>query len=149
MAIKPIPDGFHSVTPILTVNGAARLIDFATRAFDAKQLHRMESPDGSIMHAELKIGDSIVMVSDAKGGQCQPMPTSLYLYVKDADAVYRQALRAGGTSTMEPADQFWGDRMGAVKDPVGNHWMIGTHKEDVPPATLKERAEAHMLQHAK
>lgn len=149
MAIKPIPEGYHSVTPFLMVKGAARLIEFATRAFEAKLLHRLENPDGTIMHAELKIGDSILMLTDAKEGQCQPMPTALYLYVKDADSVYTRAVQAGGASTMEPADQFWGDRMAAVRDPVGNLWMIGTHKEDVPPAELKQRAEAHLLQHAR
>jgi PhnB protein len=148
MATKPIPAGYHSVTPNLVVENAAKVIDFATRAFGAQLRHRMDNPDGTIMHAEVKIGDSIVMLRDASG-YCQPTPASLFLSVPDADAVYKRALEAGATSTMPLADQFWGDRAGGVKDPAGNSWMIATHKEDAPPAEIKQRAEAHLLQHAK
>lgn len=143
MAVKPIPDGFHTVTPHLTVQGALKLVEFLKQAFEAKELFRMAHPDGTLMHAEVKIGDSIVMMGEAKG-QCQPMPCSLYVYVNDADAVYKRALQAGATSTMEPADQFYGDRTAGVKDPSGNQWMIATHNEDVPPEQLKKRAEAFM-----
>ncbi len=143
MAVKPIPDGFHTVTPHLTVQGALKLVEFLKQAFDAKELFRMAHPDGTLMHAEVKIGDSIVMMGEAKG-RCQPMPCSLYVYVNDADAVYKRALQAGATSTMEPADQFYGDRTAGVKDPSGNQWMIATQNEDVPPEELKKRAEAFM-----
>jgi uncharacterized glyoxalase superfamily protein PhnB len=148
MAVTPIPAGFHTVTPYLVVQGAAKLIDFLKQAFDAKEIMRMPLPDGTIMHAEVKIGDSIVMMGDARG-EMKPMPAAIYLYVNDADATYQRALRAGATSTMEPADQFYGDRNAGVKDPVGNQWWIGTHIEDVPPDELARRAEAYMAQQAR
>jgi uncharacterized glyoxalase superfamily protein PhnB len=148
MAVTPIPAGFHTVTPYLVVQGAAKLIDFLTHAFDAQEIMRMPLPDGSIMHAEVKIGDSIVMMGDARG-EMKPMPAALYLYVTDADATYQRALRAGATSTMAPTDQFYGDRSAGVTDPVGNHWWIGTHIEDVPPDELARRAEAYMAQQAR
>lgn len=147
MAVKPIPDNFHNVTPYLVVPGVTKLIDFLKQAFGATELFRMPRPDGAIMHAEVKIGDSIVMMGEPMG-EHQPMPGCLYLYVEDTDAVYKRALQAGGTSTMEPADQFYGDRSAGVKDPVGNHWWIATHKEDVPPDELTRRAEAFMKQHS-
>jgi PhnB protein len=146
MAVKPVPDGYHTVTPHLTVRGASKVLDFVKRAFDAKELHRLALPDGTLMHAELKIGDSIVMLGEAREG-CQPMPSTLYMYVPDADVVYKRALQAGATSTMEPANQFWGDRMGSVKDSAGNQWMIGTHKEDVSHEEMRKRAEAFVMQH--
>jgi PhnB protein len=146
MAVKPIPEGYRSVTPYLVVQGTATLIDFLKQAFDAQELMRMPAPDGSIMHAEVRIGDSTLMMGDARG-QMKPMPSTLYLYVHDADATYKRALQAGATSTMEPADQFYGDRSAGVVDPVGNHWWIATHIEDVPPDELAERAAAHMKQH--
>lgn len=148
MAVNPIPDGFHTVTPALVVQGASRLIDFLKQAFEAQELFRMAYPDGTIMHAEVKIGDSIVMMGEARG-EPKPMPCSLHLYVNDADAVYKRALQAGATSTMEPADQFYGDRSAGVRDPSGNQWFIGTHKEDVPPEELKKRAEALMMMERK
>jgi uncharacterized glyoxalase superfamily protein PhnB len=147
MAVKPIPEGFHNVTPYLVVPGVAKLIDFLKQAFGATELFRMPRPNGTIMHAEVKIGDSIVMMGEPMGGH-QPMPGSLYLYVEDADAVYKRTLQAGATSTMEPADQFYGDRSAGVKDPVGNHWWIATHKEDVSPDELARRAEAFMKHHS-
>ncbi len=148
MAPKPIPDGFHTVTPYLVVQGAAKELDFLKGAFEAKELFRMPQPDGTIMHAEVKIGDSIVMMGEARG-QHKPMPCSLYLYVTDADAVYKRALQAGATSTMEPANQFYGDRTAGVRDPAGNQWMIGTHKEDVSPEELRKRAAALQKQPSK
>ncbi len=148
MAHKAIPDGYHSVTPYLAVQGASRLLDFMGRAFNAEPRHRMQRPDGTIMHAEIKIGDSMVMLGEAQG-QHQPMPCSLYLYVADVDAVYKRAVQAGAASLMEPADQFWGDRTASVKDPGGNHWMIATHKEDVSPDEMQKRAEAFMKQPAR
>jgi PhnB protein len=143
MAVKPIPEGFHTVTPHLTVQGTSKLVDFLKQAFEAQELFRLAHPDGTLMHAEVKIGDSIVMMGEARG-EWKPMPGSLYVYVNDADGVYKRALQAGATSTMEPADQFYGDRTAGVQDPSGNQWMIATHKEDVPPEELRRRAEALM-----
>lgn len=145
MAIKPIPDGYHAITPYLVIEGAAKLIDFLKQAFDAQETFRMPTPDGTIMHAEVKIGDSTLMMGEASD-KWKPMPASIYLYVNDSDAVYKRALQAGATSLMAPADQFYGDRHGSVKDPAGNIWWIATHKEDVSPDQLKERAEAFMKQ---
>jgi uncharacterized glyoxalase superfamily protein PhnB len=146
MAVKPIPEGYHSITPYLTVPGAAKLLDFLKQAFEAEEIHRMARPDGAIMHAEVRIGDSPVMMGEPMGS-CEPMFGSLYLYVPDVDAVYKRALQAGATSTSEPADQFYGDRSAGIKDPVGNQWWIATHKEDVPPEEIARRAEACMQQH--
>jgi PhnB protein len=147
MAVKPIPDGYHTVTPYLTVEGASSLIEFLKEAFDAQETERVVQPDGTIMHAEVTIGDSVVMLSDAMGER-KPMPTSIYLYVNDADATYQRALQAGGTSMMEPANLFYGDRHGSVKDPAGNYWSIATHIEDVPREELAKRAEDFMKQQA-
>jgi PhnB protein len=141
MAIKPIPDGYHTVTPYLLVQGAAELIDFLKQIFDAQETERVLRPDGAIGHAEIKIGDSVVMMSEA-GGEWQPMPSSMYLYVNDTDTIYRRALQAGATSIMEPANQFYGDRSAGVKDRAGNHWWIATHVEDVSPEELQRRAAA-------
>jgi len=144
MAVKPVPDGYHTVTPYLVVRGATRTIEFARKAFGAEMMEEpVKRPDGTIMHAQFKIGDSIVMISDGNE-QNPPTTTMLYLYVPNVDAVYQRAVAAGGTSLMEPMDQFYGDRSGGVKDPSGNQWFIGTHKEDVSPQELKKRAEAHL-----
>ena len=146
MAAKAIPDGFHSVTPHLMVRGGAQLIDFLKQAFGAEEKSRTPGPDG-IMHAEVKIGDSMVMLSDAMGG-VDPMPMVLFLYLEDSDAVYRRALQAGATTVMELKDQFWGDRAGAVKDPFGNVWWIATHVEDVSPEELNRRLQEMMVRQA-
>jgi PhnB protein len=144
MAAKAIPEGYHTVTPYLVVRGAAKTMDFAKKAFGAElAFEPLKRPDGTIMHAEIKIGDSHVMISDATE-QHPPMPSMLHLYVPNVDAVYQRAVAAGGTSMMEPVDMFYGDRSGGVKDPAGNHWFIGTHKEDIAPAELRKRAEAHL-----
>jgi PhnB protein len=143
MAVRPIPEGYHSVTPYLTVQGAARLLEFLERAFDAQVIHRMAKSDGSIGHAEVQIGDSRVMMGEA-GGECHAMPGSLYLYVADTDATYQRALAAGATSRMEPTNQFYGDRNAGIEDPVGNLWWIATHVEDVSPEEIQRRAAAHM-----
>lgn len=148
MAVKPIPEGYHSLTPYLVVQSAPKLMEFLKRAFAAKELNCMKQPDGSVMHAEMKIGDSIVMMGEA-GGESKPMPSTICLYVPDADVVYKRALQAGATSVREPADQFYGDRSAGVRDPVGNHWWIHTHIEDVPEAEMAKRAEAYMKQHSK
>ena len=137
MAAKAIPDGYHSVMPYLVVKGAAQLIDFLKEAFGAEETFRMPG-GGGIMHAEMRIGDSVVMMSDATGEQ-GPMPAMLHLYVEGVDAVYRRALQAGATSIREPEDQFYGDRSAGVKDAFGNLWWIATHIEDVPVEELDRR----------
>jgi PhnB protein len=139
--VKPIPDGFHTVTPYLIVDGAKKVIDFMQQGLGAKHDHEPTlRPDGKIMHATLSIGDSMVMISEASE-HARAMPVMLYLYVPNVDAAYQQALKAGATSVMEPADQFYGDRSGGVKDAAGTSWFFGTHIEDVAPAELKKRAE--------
>jgi uncharacterized glyoxalase superfamily protein PhnB len=142
MAVKAIPDGYHTVTPSLVVKGAAKLIDFIKEAFGGEEAFRMPGPGGAVMHAEVKIGDSVVMLNDAM--QQQPTTASLFLYVTDVDGVYKRAVKAGATSLSEPADMFWGDRMAQVKDQFGNQWSIATHKEDVPPQEMQKRMEAAM-----
>jgi uncharacterized glyoxalase superfamily protein PhnB len=140
-AVKPIPDGYHTVTPYLIVRGVPRLLDFLQQAFGATELIRAPRPDGSIMHAEVAIGDSRVMMGEASASS-PPMPGCVHLYVVDTDALYHLALQAGATSLREPSDQFYGDRMAGVQDPVGNHWWIATHTENVSPAELARRAAA-------
>ena len=140
MGVEPIPAGYHSVTPYLIVHGADRLLDFLKDAFAAEERFRMTAPDGSIRHAEARIGDSVVMLAEASA-QWPAMPASLHLYVENCDAVYRRALDAGATSVQEPADQFYGDRSGGVRDSVGNVWWIATHAEDVPEDEIARRAE--------
>ncbi len=137
MSVKPVPDGYHSVTPYLTVKGAAQLIGFLKEAFGAEETFRMGGD--RVMHAEVRIGDSMVMLGDAPD---QPMPAMIHLYMPDVDAVYRRALTAGATSEREPADQFYGDRSAGVRDAFGNVWWIATHVEDVPPEELQRRAAA-------
>lgn len=138
MAVKPIPDGYRTVTPYLIVQEAAALIEFLKRAFEAVEIRRTLHPEGRIMNAEVRIGDSVVMVGEATS-EFQPMPSSIYLYVEHTDAAYERALQAGGISIMEPADQFYGDRNAGVKDPTGNHWWIGTHQEDVSSEEMEKR----------
>jgi uncharacterized glyoxalase superfamily protein PhnB len=139
MAVKPIPDGYHSITPYLVVAGAAKVIDFAKEAFGAQELFRMPGPNNTIGHAEFKIGDSVVMIADG-GGPHPQRPGNLMLYVPNVDEVYRRALKAGGTSEREPADQFYGDRSAGIIDAAGNRWWIATHVEDVSPEELQRRA---------
>ena len=141
MAVKPVPDGYHTVTPYLIVQGAARLIDFLKEAFGATEAERMAVPDGAIQHAEVRIGDSVIMLADA-GGEWQASPATIHLYLEDADAAYRRALGAGAVSVREPADQFYGDRSAGVKDPLGNFWWLATHVEDVPREEIARRARA-------
>jgi PhnB protein len=140
MSVKPIPDRYHSVTPYLIVEGADRVFEFTKQAFGAEEVFRMDGPDGSIGHAEVRIGDSIVMMAEA-GEQWPAMPGGIHLYVEDCDSTYARALEAGGESIQEPADQFYGDRSGGVRDPGGNLWWITTHVEDVPEDELARRAE--------
>ena len=142
MAVKPIPEGRNSVSPYLIVNQAAKVIELLTQAFDATELFRMPKPDGTIGHAEVKIGDSVVMIADASPPEIPPMPATVHVYVNDVDAVYRRAVRAGAESVREPADQFYGDRNAGVKDAGGNQWWISTHKEDLSPEEIERRAQA-------
>jgi PhnB protein len=151
MATQPIPEGYHTVTPYLAVEDATEAIDYYTKAFDAKERVRMETPDGKVGHAELEIGDSLVMLSDPFPQASTKPPNelggtsvSVFIYVENVDAVVKQAVDAGAMVTMEVADQFWGDRFGSVKDPFGHLWSIATHVEDVPPKEMAERAKAAM-----
>jgi uncharacterized glyoxalase superfamily protein PhnB len=143
MAVNPIPEGYQSVIPYMIVDGAAKLLDFLKQAFAAVEGERMTRGDGSVGHAEVRIGDSIVMVSDARA-PWKPMAAALYVYVPDTDVTYRRAVEAGSESLMEPANQFYGDRTAGVKDPFGNIWWIGTHVEDVSPQELERRAAVSM-----
>jgi uncharacterized glyoxalase superfamily protein PhnB len=147
--VKPIPEGYHTITPYLVVDGAEKIIRFMKEAFGAQPVFEpMMGPNGKVMHAEFRIGNSIVMISDSSE-RAQATSAMLYLYVPNVDAVYQKALKAGATSLMEPADQFYGDRSGGVTDAAGNRWHIGTHIEDVSPADLKKRAAEFMKQQNK
>ncbi len=143
MPVKPRPEGYHTVTPMMSVKGAARLIDFMKKAFGATENYRFPAPDGSVMHAELKIGDSFVMLGEARQ-DCSPESATFYVYVQDADATYKKALSAGGESLEGPTNQFWGDRVATIKDFAGNKWMIATHVEDVSTEELTKRAQKMM-----
>jgi PhnB protein len=151
MAVKPIPDGYHTATPYLALDDAAAAIEFYKKAFGAKERGRMEAPGGKIGHAELEFGDSVVMLSDALPQFSTRSPkelggttSSVFLYVEDVDAVVKQAVDAGATIEMEVEDQFWGDRFGSVQDPFGHIWAVATHVEDVPPEEMAERAKTAM-----
>ena len=142
MKVKAIPEGYHTITPYFSVRGANKLIQFFKQAFDAEEKEIYSNEDGTIINAEMRIGDSIVMIGEAPKelGERKLMTSMLYMYVSDADAVYKKAIQAGGKSIMEPADQFYGDRSGAVEDPAGNQWWIATHKEDMSREELVKRA---------
>lgn len=138
-ATKPIPDGYHTVTPYLTVSSVEKLLEFAGRAFGAQVTEKHQRPDGTIGHAEIRIGDSVVMMGQATD-EWKSRPSNLYLYVPDVDAVYQRALQAGGKSVRVPETQYYGDRCGGVEDAVGNIWWIATHVEDVSEEEMKRRA---------
>jgi len=138
--VQAIPAGYHTVTPYVVVSGVGKLLEFIKAAFGAKVKHQFAMPDGTVMHAEAKIGDSIIMLGEPRDGKA--IPCMLYLYVKDTDKVYKQALAAGATSVMEPANQFYGDRNAGVRDGFGNQWWIGTHIEDVSPKEMARRMAA-------
>jgi PhnB protein len=151
MATQPVPEGYHTVTPYLAVDDAAEAIEFYKTAFGAKERVRMDAPGGKIGHAELEIGDSLVMLSDPFPQASAKPPSELggtsagvFMYVEDVDSVVKQAVDAGATVTMEVADQFWGDRFGSITDPFGHSWSIATHVEDVPPEEMAERAKSAM-----
>lgn len=136
--VKPIPEGYHTVTPYITVDDARKLIDFITAAFGARVPELMTDDDGNLRHAEAQIGDSRVMIGQARG-EWKARPATLYLYLPDVDDTYKRALAAGATSLMEPADQFYGDRNGGVEDAFGNWWWLATHVEDVSPEEMQRR----------
>jgi len=148
--VKPIPEGYHSITPYLIVNGGAKALDFYKKAFGATELFRMEH-EGKIGHAEIKIGDSPIMLADEQPGMgyVSPQalggtPVSLMIYVEDVDKTYKQAISSGGVEVKALQDQFYGDRSGTLKDPFGHVWTVATHKEDVTPEEMNKRiAAAH------
>ena len=149
MSVKPVPDGYHTVIPYLVVRGASDAIAFYAKALGATEQVRMPGPGGSVMHAEIKIGDSIVMLSDENPemGSISPAtlngtPVSVFLYVPDVDALFTQAVAAGATALMPPTDMFWGDRFGKLKDPFGHEWAMATHIEDVTPEEMQKRMAA-------
>jgi PhnB protein len=137
---RPIPKGYHSVTATLNQDNAAKTIEFCKQAFGAKVLMNMSGPGGRIMHAEIQIGDSRIMLNDAMQEPVQP--AGLFLYVPDVDKTFSKAVKAGATVLMPVQDMFWGDRFGRVMDPSGNRWGIATHREDVTPKEMKKRAAA-------
>jgi PhnB protein len=141
MAVKAIPEGYRTVTPYLIVEDAPGLIEFMKRGLGATERMRMGAPDGKIGHAEMQVGDSVIMLSSAMG-EFKPTTTMLHLYVEDADAMYRKALDAGATSVQEPKDQFYGDRSAGVRDAFGNQWYVATHVEDVSPEEMEKRMAA-------
>ena len=153
MPVQPVPEGYHTLTAYLAVDDAAAAIDFYGRAFGAKERVRMAGPGDSVMHAELEIGDSLLMLSDPFPQASTKPPkelggtsASIFMYVEDIDSMYKQAIDAGATSLMEPDDMFWGDRFGSVQDPFGHSWTIATHIEDVSPEEMEKRSEAFMAQ---
>ena len=146
MAVKAIPDGYYSLTPYLIVKGAAAALDFYKKAFKAEETVRMPGPGGRIMHAEVKIGNAVVMLADENPERQHLSPqtiggagVSMMLYTDDVDATFKKAVDAGGKAEMPPTDMFWGDRMGNIKDPFGHSWAIATHKEDVSPEEMGRR----------
>lgn len=145
--VKPIPDGYHTVTPYLVVKGAARAIEFYTKAFGAKERFRMPLPDGRIAHAEIELGDSCVMLADEQEEFRGPesfggTPVTIMIYVEDVDATVKRAVDAGATLTRPVENQFYGDRAGGITDPFGHVWHVATHVEDVPPDEMERRAKA-------
>jgi len=151
MATKPIPEGYRTVTPYLIVKGAAEAIEFYKRAFGATELLRMADPHGRVGHAEIKIGDSVIMLADEHPAMGYRAPHSLggssvsiLLYLEDVDAVFERTLKAGAKAQRPVANQFYGDRTGTLEDPFGHVWTVATHVEDVPPEEMRRRAEAAM-----
>ncbi|HXH21828.1 MAG TPA: VOC family protein [Dehalococcoidia bacterium] len=135
--VRAKPDNYHTLTPFFQLRGADRFLDFVKDSFGAEVTELVRAPDGSVMHAEFRIGDSMAML-----GEGDPKPLALYVYIDDVDGVYQKALAAGGRSSQEPRDQFWGDRQAAVLDAWDNMWFIATHTEDVSPEELQRRMAA-------
>ena len=154
--VKPIPDGFRTITPYLTLRDSAPAIDFYKKAFGAQEVMRMPGPEGKgVMHAEIKIGDSMLFMSDEHRQADTQAPESLggatgsvLLYVPDVDATFNRAVQAGAKAIMPPTNMFWGDRFAKLVDPFGHHWGLATHKEDVPPDEMSRRAKEAMKQMA-
>ena len=149
MTVKPIPEGYHTATPYLSISGAKDAIEFYKLAFGATEVFRLNTPTGDIAHAEIKIGDSLIMLSEPSEASPLPSPDSLggsaiamYLYVEDVDAMFEQAIDAGALDIKSVEDKFYGDRMGTLKDPFGHIWFISTHKEDLTPEEIQHRAQA-------
>ena len=144
-AVKPIPEGMHSLTPHLVCNGAAQAIEFYKKAFNAVELTRLPGPQGRVMHSMLRIGNSALMLNDEfpeMGGfgpkSLKGSPVTIHLYVEDADAAVAQAVAAGAKLTMPLADMFWGDRYAQLEDPFGHHWSVATHQRDLTPEQIQE-----------
>jgi PhnB protein len=147
MAVKPIPEGYHTLTPYLIVKGAAAALEFYAKAFGAQELSRMADPSGKVGHAEMKIGDSPFMLADEfhEVGAVAPQPgaghsVSFLVYVPDVDAAFARAIAAGAKAVRPVQDQFYGDRSGTLEDPFGHQWTLATHLEDVPPEEMERRA---------
>jgi uncharacterized glyoxalase superfamily protein PhnB len=156
--VNPIPEGYHTATPGLCVRGAASAIEFYKKAFNATELMRMPGPEGKVMHAEIKIGDSVIFISDEfpdMPNSCRSPQTlkgstaALYLYVENVDAQFAQAVKAGAKVNMPLTDMFWGDRYGQVQDPFGHIWALATHTEDLTPEQIKKRQEEFFAAHSK
>jgi PhnB protein len=153
--VNAIPTGYHSLTPYLVVNDGSKAIEFYKQAFGAKEINRMAGPGGKIGHAEVKIGDSIMMLSDEMPGSGNRSPQSLggspvsiFMYVENIDSAFDQAVKAGAKADMPPQDMFWGDRFGKLTDPFGHQWALATHVEDVAPQEMEKRAKAAMAKMA-
>jgi PhnB protein len=147
--VKPVPDGYHTVTPYLVIRGAAAALEFYAKAFGAREMFRLPCPDGSVAHAEIRIGDSVVMVGEEAPSMGAISPQTLngsavniHLYVDDVDAWFARATEAGCAAHLPPTDMFWGDRMAKLQDPFGHLWGMATHKEDVPPEEMARRMAA-------
>ena len=152
-AKRAVPEGYHTLTPQLTLDNAAQAIEWYKKAFGADEISRSPGPDGKIMHAEIRIGDSRIMLNDPVMGNKGPKalggsPASLWLYVEDCDALFNRAVSAGGQVRMPMGDQFWGDRCGTVADPHGYSWTIATHKEDLTREEMQQRSEEFFKQFA-
>ncbi|HET9489398.1 MAG TPA: VOC family protein [Methylomirabilota bacterium] len=153
---KPMPDGYRTITPMLSIRDAARAIDFYKRALDAQERFRMPGPDGKVAHAELQIGDSVIMLGeeDPSRGCTSPAslkgtPVTFYLYLPDVDAAFKRATGAGATVRMPVSNMFWGDRYGEVEDPFGFRWGLATHVEDLTPEEIARRGQAAMAEMAR
>lgn len=139
MAAKPIPEGYNTVSPYLIVEEPEKLLNFLRFTFGAHEIERITLPDGTITHAEVKIGDTVVMLGTTTA-DFHPLPCMVHVYTNNVDTIYQKGLEGGATSIMAPADQFYGDRSAGLKDPMGNYWWIATHKEDVSHEELNRRA---------
>jgi PhnB protein len=156
-AVRAVPDGYSTVTPYLVIKGAAGALDWYRRAFGAQELARAPGPDGRIMHAEMRVGETVVMMCDEfpemSSNWRSPLTiggttVALWVYVEDCDSLHQKAVDAGANNESAPADMFWGDRLGRLTDPFGHSWMIATHKEDVPPEEMDRRQKEYMTKMA-